>query len=129
MNNTINNNKIVKDDAQDEMWGKISHEVEAVCSKIFDAVNIILSAHSNFGFTAINQNINPSIEDILRIMQVTEFVLDKFASSIDDFSQKRKIDNAAQMIWCVKGLVIAIKSGEVADYEAMIEKMRKQAQH
>lgn len=113
----------------DEIWAKISHEVELVCAKIFEAVNIILSAHSNFGFSEINQNIDPSLDDIVKIMQVTEFVLGTFSSNTNDFSHQRRVDNAMQMIWCVKGLAIAIKSGQEDDYEAMIEKMRKQAQH
>lgn len=111
------------------MWCKIAPEVEVICGKIFVTVNLILGAHSKYGFAEINQNINPSIDDILKTIQVIDFVLSTFSSNIDDFAQTRKLDNAAQMIWCVKGLVIAIKSGNGDDYDAMIEKMRKQAQH
>lgn len=118
-----------KNNKPEEVWAKISHEVEVVCAKIFDLVNGILSAHSNFGFSAINQNINPSLDDIVKIMQVTEFALGTFASNAQDFSNQRQVDNAMQMIWCVKGLAIAIKSDQQDDYDAMIEKMRKQAQH
>jgi hypothetical protein len=126
---TVNSNEVDKINTQEEMWCKIAPEVEVICGKIFETVNVILGAHSKYGFTEINQNINPSIDDILRIVQVIEFVLTTFSSSFDDFTQTRKLENAAQMIWCVKGLVIAIKSGNADDYEAMIEKMRKHAQH
>lgn len=121
--------EIEKSNTQNEMWDKIRNEVEVFCARVFELVNKILSSHSNFGFSEIGQNIDPSFEDILKIMQVTEFALGTYSSNGDDFSQQRQIYNASQMIWCVKGLVMAIKAGNIADYEAMIKKMRDQAQH
>ncbi len=121
-----NSDKIVN---IEQIWDKIGPLVETVCGKIFESVNVILKAHSNYGFREIEKNINPSIDDTLRIMSIAEFALGTFSTAQDDYSLNRQIHNALQMIWCVKGLVISLKSGNEADYEQMIEKMRLQAQH
>jgi hypothetical protein len=124
--NTDKNNKV---NTTDEIWAKIWPEVEEVCGGIFEAVNNVLRVHSTFGFTTFKQNINPSLTDIEKSMEIIEFSVAKFLTHDLEYSYKRILMNAQQMIFCIKTLIGALIKNDVHEYDQMILNMRNQAQH
>lgn len=124
--NTARNYKV---DTTEEVWAKIWPEVEEVCGKIFEAVNNVLRVHSNFGFTTFKQNINPSLTDIEKSMEIIEFSVTKFLSHDLEYSYQRILENAQQMILFIKTLIGALIKNDVHEYDQMIMMMRNQAQH
>jgi hypothetical protein len=125
----MNTNKNYKVDTTDEIWAKIWPEVDEACKKIFDAVNNVLRVHSNFGFTTFEQNINPSLTDIEKTMDIAEFSVNKFFTHDLEYSLHRVLSNVKQMIFCIKNLIGALIKNDESEYEQMILMMRNQAQH
>ena len=118
-----------KGDTKNEIWAKIWPEVDEACRKIFDAVNNVLRVHSNFGFTTFEKNINPSLTDIEKAMDIAEFSIDKFFEHDPEFSLDRILMNVKQMIFCIKRLISALIKNDENEYQQMIVMMRNQSQH
>jgi hypothetical protein len=110
-------------------WDEISEELEVVYGKIFANTNKLLKAHTIFGFTGIEANIHPKLEDMLLSLRLVDSLLDGVSSSVQfNYSEERVILNCRQMILLVEGVVLALKNNNEQGYEDAIDLMRKQAQ-
>lgn len=112
-----------------QKWDEISEELEVVYGKIFANTNKLLKAHTIFGFTGIEANIHPKLENMLLSLRLVDSLLDGVSSSVQfNYSEERVILNCRQMILLVEGVVLALKNNNEQGYEDAIDLMRKQAQ-
>lgn len=129
MKNNTSTDENYKVDTADEIWTKIRPEVDEFCWKIFEVVNTVLRIHTNFGFKNFEENINPSLTDIHKIMQILEYSIDLFHTNSCDYTIDRNLTNVKQMIFCIKNLSNALINEDEVEYLKMISMMRNQAQH
>lgn len=106
--------------------------VDAVLTNLWrsvvNAVNRLLEADGKFGFSKIEANLNPSIEDISHGLGIVEIVLNLVLdSNLLNHDQKRTAYNSKQCIIDIRLLSDAIKSKDQSEYDRIIRALNLQA--
>ena len=111
------------------MSAKVAVELENAWANVFKIVNHFLTHHDRFGFKLIEEKIDPSLEDLLMSLKVMGSILnilDDLQSL--DMSEQRMLLNAKQQIVLFERAALALKASDEAEYEDVVESLRKQAQ-
>jgi len=98
-----------------------------VWSHIVGHVNALIHAHERFGFVRFEENLNPTLDDVLRGLVVVDFALTQFLDSdILEYEEKRNVLNSKQCILHMKQLGAALQSGQKEEYERIIATLKSQ---
>jgi hypothetical protein len=110
------------------MASQVTDVVVGLWSDVIKTVNRILDADKRFGFTKIESNLHPSLEDILHSLAIIEGILKAFLDSdLLDHDENRQALNASQCVLHIRSLARALKESDKDEYAKAIELLDKQA--
>lgn len=101
-------------------------KIEKVWGEVLRVTTRLLSAHQQFGFSTIQANVSPSIDDMLKSLRILETILDAVASHLDP-SDQRIVINAKQAIINVEQVNLALMSKDHDAYSIAIQRITNQA--
>ncbi|MBB4725590.1 hypothetical protein [Xanthomonas euvesicatoria] len=99
--------------------------------RVMAQVNRLIKAHETFEYVTFAENLNPSIEDVLKGFEFADFALTKFLDSGQlAHDETRNALNAKQCILSMKLLAAALNSDDKDqdEYERIMRDLRNQAQ-
>lgn len=96
-----------------------------IWNKIATSSNKLIEAHSRFGYFKFQENLNPSLEDIVQGFEFIDFALKKLVDSGDLVYDELKIAiNSRQCILKMRELAAACKNKAQEDYERVIRELK-----
>ncbi|MEJ5149805.1 hypothetical protein [Comamonas sp. MYb396] len=102
-------------------------KVEKVWGEILRVTDRLLQAHHHFGFSNIQENVSPTIEDMLKSLRILEVILDALVSGPTDVDCTRILLNAKQAILNIEAVNLALNSKDVDGYELAMNRLNNQA--
>lgn len=111
--------------------GKRAEELNELLAVIWHQiarqVNTLIEAHDTFGFLQFNANLNPSLAEMIEALSFIDFALKKFVDSGKlEEEEFRNAINSRQCILKMKGLSLALEAHDEAEYQRIMEELRKQ---
>lgn len=103
-----------------------TQKVEQVWGEVLRVTDRLLLAHHKFGFGNIQENVSPTIEDMLESLRLLEVILDRVANHLDEEDQ-RVVINAKQAIINVEEVNLALKGNDKDAYELAMRRINNQA--
>lgn len=101
-------------------------KIEKVWGEVLRVTDRLLLAHHKFGFGKIQENVSPTIEDMLESLRLLEVILDAVANHLDPEDQ-RVVINAKQAIINVEEVNLALKGNDQDAYELSMRRISNQA--
>jgi hypothetical protein len=96
---------------------------------VIGAVNRILDADRKFGFSKIEANLNPSLDEIIHGLSFVDAALGIFLDSgLLDHDESRKALNSKQCVLHLRRLAKAVKDVDAEEYSKVISALDNQAQ-
>lgn len=98
-------------------------------SAVFKLVNNVLRADQRFGFHLIEQNIDPTFDQMAMTLGIMDTILNAMVSTNTlDHDGTRQALNAKQCIWHVQRLIVAVRGNDTKEYEIALQYLRGQTQ-
>lgn len=92
-------------------------EIFKAWSKVVGLVNKLLEAHTSYGFNEIEENVHPSIADMVLRLRVADAILGVLSQSGDlDHEETRLALNARQFVLLVQLVAKALEENDEAEY-------------
>lgn len=99
-----------------------------VWNRVVGQVNKLLEAHAKFGYFKFQENLNPSLEDIIKGFEFVDFALNQLTDSGElGYEEYRNAINSQQCILKMKELAAACKNNAQDDYERVMQELTAQA--
>jgi hypothetical protein len=103
--------------------------VSRAWSRVIEAVNRILEAHSAFGFSRIEAKLNPTIHDVLHSLSIVDFALTDFLeSNLLEHNEVRLALNSKQCVLHLRRVAAALAGNNQNEYDAAIADLKAQPQ-
>lgn len=110
------------DDSLGELLGDIWNQV-------IRNVNRLLEVHNRFGTFHFRENLNPSLEDVLKGFEFADFALKQLIDSgLLQYEEARTAINSRQCILKMRELAVAMDLDDAPNLERVIRELRNQAQ-
>ncbi len=107
-----------------EVGELISH----IWNLVIGQVNTLIKAHDSFGFVQFNENLNPSLEEVVYALAVVDSALTQFVESgLLGFDEGREAYNSKQCILKMKALWLASQAEDEAGFERIMDELKKQS--
>ncbi|MEA9488682.1 hypothetical protein [Xanthomonas campestris] len=118
----MNEETRLTEDALPELLGRI-------WNRVIGQVNALLRAHETFEFFNFLENLNPSLEEVIKGFEFADFALTKFVESGDlEHDEMRQALNAKQCILKMKLLSNALAVQNQDEYTKIMHELKQQAQ-
>ncbi len=111
---------------QAEQVSEATSKIEQIWGEVLRVTDRLLQAHHKFGFSNIQANVSPTIEDMLESLRFLEMILDAVANHLDPEDQ-RIVINAKQAIINVEEVNLALKSNDQDAYTTSMRRINNQA--
>lgn len=119
----------VETEAMVELDDSLGELLSQVWNAVIKDVNRLLEIHNRFGTFHFKENLNPSIEDVIKGFEFVEFALKQLTDSgLLGYEEKRRALNSSQCILKMKELSLAMNSDDTQSFERVIGELRNQAQ-
>ncbi|OEZ01272.1 MULTISPECIES: hypothetical protein [Stenotrophomonas] len=106
----------------------LSDLIGTIWSQVVGQVNTLIDAHKAFGFFQFNENLNPTLADVLTGLAFIDFALTRFLESGKlEFDEQRNAINSKQCILKMKSLSLALDQGNKAEFENIMSELRSQS--
>lgn len=98
-----------------------------VWNTVVRQINKLSEAHKQYEFANFKENLNPSLEEVIRAFEFIDFLLSKLVDSAQlGHDELKTALNTRQCILKMKELSTACDKGSVEDYERIIGDLNKQ---
>lgn len=111
----------------DKQADELNELLAVIWHRIAGQVNTLIEAHDTFGFLQFNANLNPSLAEMIEGLSFVDLALMKFVKSGKlEYDEYRNAINSRQCILKMKGLAFALEANDEAEYQRIMEELRKQ---
>ena len=106
-----------------------STDVTKLWNDVVGIVNGLLRADSRFGFSRIEANLNPSLDDILFSLAIIDAILTLVVQAgLSDHDETRQALNAQQCVLHIRRMAIALRDKDEDEYKKVMALLHSQAQ-
>lgn len=106
----------------------LSDLLAKIWAQVVGQVNTLIDAHQAFGFVQFNENLNPTLADVLNGLAFVDFALTKFLESgMLEFDEQRNAINSKQCILKMKSLGLALDEDNQVEFEKIMAELKSQS--
>lgn len=100
-----------------------------IWNRVIQDVNRLLEIHNRFGTFHFKENLNPSLDDVLKGFEFVDFALKQLIDSgLLEYDEARRAINSRQCILKMRELAVAMNLEDVPNVERVIRELKNQAQ-
>lgn len=109
----------------------VKKKVEELWALVFRASSRVLQQHLRQGFDGVCKMASPTVEEMVRYLKFFDNVLDVLYQHNEKFGieyeQVRQILNARAQVANMEALMLAVKASNREDYDAIVQRIDRQA--